>query len=287
MSTSTIHDLGYRRYDGTREGWTGAWSALFWQGFRGMFGIGRSLRAKGIPVFVIVMALLPCLATVAAAAVSNGQAAIPYGLLIGSQLLLFVLFTAAQVPEVLCRDRQHGVLPLLLTRALSPRQYALARLAAVWMAVWIVATAPLLVLYVGELSIAADPAARFAEIGGRLWPVLLCGTMSAWVIGSLAAMMASLTARRGYASMLVVGFFLAVAAVAMGAEDLAALPDVVREFLDPLRALRTMAMLLFGETTRAMELNPPPSVPVFVLVFIVVGALASLVAMRRLERVDA
>ncbi|HEY0929889.1 MAG TPA: ABC transporter permease [Gemmatimonas sp.] len=287
MSSSTIHNLGYRRYDGVREGWTGAWQALVWQGFRSMFGLGRGLRAKAIPAFVIAMVLLPCLGTVVAVGASNGQQVIPYGLLIGSQLLLLALFTAAQVPEVLCRDRQHRVLPLLLTRALSPRQYALARLSAVWAAMWLVATVPLLVLYVGELAIATDPAARFAEIGPRLWPVLLCGTLTAWVIGSLAAMMASLTARRGYASMLVVGLFLAAAAVTTGADDLAAMPDVVREFLDPLRALRTMAMLLFGETTRAMEVNPPPPVMVFVLVFCGLGAVASLIAARRLERVDA
>jgi len=295
MSESTIHDLGYRRYDGPREGWWGAWQALFWQGFRSMFGLGRGLRAKAIPVFVLAMVLLPLLAAVAAAGATTGAAtdasagapALPYGLLIGSQLLLFVLFIAAQVPEVLCRDRQHGVRPLLLTRALAPREYALARLGAVWVAMWLVATVPLLLLYAGELAIAADPAARFAESRSRLGPVLLSGTMTAWVIGSLAAMMASLTARRAFASMLVVGLFLALAAAATGVDDGVAMPAIVREFLDPLRALRTMAMLLFGETTWAMETNPPPSVGVFVVVFIVTGALASLVAMRRLERVDA
>ena len=39
-STSTIHDLGYRRYDGPRVGPAGAWSALFVQSLRAMFGLG-------------------------------------------------------------------------------------------------------------------------------------------------------------------------------------------------------------------------------------------------------
>ncbi|WP_337171936.1 ABC transporter permease [Gemmatimonas aurantiaca] len=287
MTAPVIHDLGYRRYDGARDGARGAWWALFWQGFRTMFGLGRPLRAKMIPLFVIVMTLLTCLGSVVASAASDGQSPIRYGFLIGSQLLLFVLFLAAQVPEVICRDRQHRVLSLLLTRALSRRQYATARLAAVWGATWVVAMAPLLVLYVGEIGIAADPAAQFAEMGNRMGPVLLHGVLTAWVLGSFAVFMASLTARRGYASALVVGFFLVTAAVTIGVEDLDVIPAGVSEFLDPLRALRTMAMLLFHETTRAMELTPPPAVMVFVMVFVVMGGMAAALAFRRMERYEA
>ena len=42
---STIHDLGYRRYEGAREGARGAFRALFWQGVRPMFGLGRPIKA--------------------------------------------------------------------------------------------------------------------------------------------------------------------------------------------------------------------------------------------------
>ena len=59
---STIHDLGYRRYDGAREGGRGAFRALFWQGVRAMFGVGRPMKTKAVPVFVSVVTMLPALA---------------------------------------------------------------------------------------------------------------------------------------------------------------------------------------------------------------------------------
>ncbi len=287
MTVPVIHDLGYRHYEGNRVGARAAWWALFWQGFRAMFGMGRPLRAKAIPSFVIGMTLLPCLGTVVASATSGGQAPIRYGMLIGSQLLLFVLFLAAQVPEVMCRDRQLCVLPLLLTRALSRWQYASARLAAIWAAMWVVAMAPLVLLWTGEVSIAADPATQLIRASERVLPVLLHGTLTAWVLGSLSALMASLSTRRGTGSALVAGLFLVAAAVTIGVEDLTVMPAAVREFLDPLRALRTMAMLLFQETTRAMELTPPPPVIFFVVVFLVLGGVASALTIHRLAHYDA
>ncbi|MFN9308358.1 MAG: ABC transporter permease, partial [Gemmatimonas sp.] len=115
LTDSTIHDLGYRRYDGEREGARGAFRALFWQGFRAMFGLGRPMKTKAVPVFVSVVTMLPALASVAASGATQGQLPITYANVIGAQALLFLLFSAAQAPEMLCRDQQHRVLPLLFT----------------------------------------------------------------------------------------------------------------------------------------------------------------------------
>ena len=64
---TAIHDLGYRRYNGARIGASGAWRALYWQGFRAMFGFGRSAKAKILPAFVVLATLLPALGLLAAA----------------------------------------------------------------------------------------------------------------------------------------------------------------------------------------------------------------------------
>jgi ABC-2 type transport system permease protein len=284
--TSTIHDLGYRRYEGPREGARGAFDALVWQGIRTMFGIGRPIKAKAVPVFVIVVTMLPALAALTASSASGGQMAVQYGILIAPQLLLFVLYGAAQAPEMLSRDQQHRVLPLMFTRDVTRVQYASARLLAMFSAMFVVCLGPLLLLYIGEIGIAKEPAQAFQQMRGKIGPVFLHATMTAWVIAGVSAALASLTARRAYATAAVIGVFLVVAAVATGLNELAGLPDGLTALLDPIQALRTMALMLFGETTRSMELNPPPPLPVFLVVLIALGAAGAAALLWRVRRVD-
>lgn len=253
-----IHDLGYRRYEGTREGARGATRALFAQGLRTLFGIGRPLKAKVVPVFVPVVTMLPVLGTLAAASVSNGQVPIRYGMLFAPQLILFVLFAAAQVPEVLSRDQQHRVLPLMLTRDLTRAQYAWARLGAVWMGMFFVALAPLVLAWIGEIGIAKTPADAFKTTMPKIGPLFLLATTAALMIGSVSAAIASFTPRRAWATAGVIGAFLVTTAIAAGMRDLAGMSYFTASFVDPLDGLRTLALILFDEKTRALELNTPP-----------------------------
>lgn len=284
---SVIHDLGYRRYEGPLAGAAEARRALFTHGIRALFGLGRSARSKAIPVFVLVVTMLPSLAAVVAAGASQGQLPVNYAALIGGQTLLFVLFMAAQGPELLSRDQHHRVLPLMFTRAVTRPQYALVRWLSVFTAVLGVALAPMLVLWIGELGIAKDPSVAFRTVGPKLGPVLLQATAMAWVIGNVGACLSSLSSRRSYATAAVIGTFLACIAVGSALRDLAGLPYHVTGFIDPLEGLRTVAFVLFGETTRGLELHPPPPVWTFLLAEFVLGAAGLAGLFWRLRRVDA
>jgi ABC-2 type transport system permease protein len=284
VPSAAIHDLGYQRYEGLRGGARAARQALFAQGLRALFGIGRPARAKLIPVFVIVVTLLPALGILAAASASRGQIPVRYANFIGGQLILFALFGASQAPELLCGDRQHRLLPLLLTRAMRQADYALVRWLAIWTALVLVALAPLLLLYVGEIGIAKDPAAAFRSMGTRIGPVLAHATLAAWVLAGLATLSATLTARRAYATALTIGTLLVLAAVAGGLEDLVGIPEAIPELLDPMRSLRTLAALLFDEPTRGMEVMPPPPIPAFVLTLLATGGVSLALAWYRLRR---
>jgi ABC-2 type transport system permease protein len=286
QATSTIHDLGYRRYEGAREGSRGAFRALFWQGFRAMFGLGRSWKTKAIPVFVSVVTMLPALASVAASGATQGQLPITYANVIGAQSLLFLLFSAAQAPEMLCRDQQHRVLPLLFTRDVTRTHYALARLLALFSAMFLVAVAPLLILYLGEIGVAKDPGAVFDKMGGKIGPVLLFATLLAWVMSTVSAFLASLTPRRAYATASIIGVFLSTVVISQGLQDLAGLSEATTKLIDPIETLRTTAMQLFGETKRWMELTPPPSVWVHVALLTTLGVLAALGLVWRMRRVS-
>jgi len=285
VTDTAIHDLGYRRYEGERDGVRGAWRALFAQGFRAMFGLGRPLKSKAVPAFVLAATMFPCLATLAASSATQGQLPIMYGNLIESQLILFVLFAAAQAPELMSHDQQHRVLPLILTRDVTRTVYASARIAAVLCALLVVSIAPLLLLYIGEIGIAVDPAAAFARMYTKAGPVLLQGTLTAWVIGAIGAAMASMTARRAYATASVIGVFLVAGAVSVGLDDLAGVSADVSGFINPLGSLHTMSLILFGERNRAMDLVAPPPLWLFMLMALVVGALGVSATYWRVRRV--
>ena len=284
---SAIHDLGYRRYEGARLGPSGAWRSLFWQGFRAMFGIGRSAKAKVIPVFVLVVTLLPTFGTLSAYSLSQGAMPIRYGTLIVQQLIMFVLFAAAQTPETLSRDQQHHVLPLILTRDVTRLGYSGARFASIVAALFLLALAPLLLLYIGQIGASTDPAETFGKIGWQIWPVLAQAALTAFCIGGVAAALAAWTPRRAYSTAAILGTFLLASAVASGLDDLAGVSRQYADMIDPLRSLRTQAMLFFGEKTRRMELTPPMSLWLHAAMFLGIGAAGAAILGLRIQRVRA
>jgi ABC-2 type transport system permease protein len=284
---SAIHDLGYRRYEGARVGSTGAWRSLFWQGFRAMFGMGRTAKAKVIPVFVFVVTMGPVFATLSAHSVSQGVVPIRYGLLVGQQLILFVLFVAAQAPETLSRDQQHQVLPLILTRDVTRAGYASARFASIVSAVFLMALAPLLLLYIGQIGASSDPTAAFDRMGSQIGPVLAQAALTALCIGGIGAALAAWTPRRAYATAAIIGGFLVAAAVASGMDDIVGMSRRTAELIDPVRSLRTQAMLFFGEKTRAMELRPPMSLWWYAALMTGISAVSAGILWLRIQRVRA
>lgn len=284
---TAIHDLGYRRYTGVHIGARGAWRALYWQGVRAMFGLGRSAKAKILPVFVLLVSLLPTLGMLVASSVAGGVVPMRYGALIPSNLALLALFVAAQAPELLSRDQQHRVLPLLFTRDVTRASYASARLAAMATALFAMASVPLLLIYFGEIGLAPKPSETFARMGTKMWPVLLQSSVTAITLSGIGAALAAWTSRRAYATASIIGAFLAATAVATGLDDLAGVSARTAELLDPLRALRTMALILFDEPTRGMELDPPGSVWGYVLPLLAMGAAGAAILQLRLRKVSA
>lgn len=283
---TAIHDLGYRRYDGPRDGARGAWGALFVQGLRAMFGLGRTAKAKIVPVAVFVITILPAIASILAASATGGQFPVRYGNVFETSVFSYALFIAAQAPEVFSRDQQHRMLPLVLTRATTRAGYATARLAAIMMALFILVFACYLLMYLGEIGLAADPAKKFGEMGDRIFPVLGLATLTSLGLGAIGAAVSAWTPRRAFATAAILGLFLVLAAVSTGLSDLAGLSSRSAELIDPIRTLRVLALLLFGETTRGMDLQPPMDISVYILLvlgFCVLGVVLLAMRLRRLE----
>lgn len=206
--TSVIHDLGYRRYDGPRLGRPAIIRALIWHSFRSAWGIGRGVKAKIVPILAFVVMLLP--AAVNAAVVARGNDKLfdydTYNPALRAVVL--TIFLAAQAPELFSRDLRSRVLPLYFSRPIRSGDYPLAKYVALSLAALILVELPLLVLYLGTIVSAKGGSGVWHETRALI-PGLGMGVL--WVVlpVAIAAVLASLAARRAYATgIIAIAFFL-------------------------------------------------------------------------------
>jgi ABC-2 type transport system permease protein len=206
----SIYDLGYQSYQGPRLGRRSAVRALFGQSLRACFGIGRGGRAKIAPFTLAGLAVLPAVlavgfAALAAQAGPGGEAIeeaspIRYESYHGLVGVLIMLFCAAQAPELFGRDQRYAVLPLYFSRALTRSDYALAKVGGLMTALLAVELAPYVVLFVGRVLVAPDPATGLADEIGNVPRFLTQGVLVAGLLGGLAGLIAAWTPRRAYAT---------------------------------------------------------------------------------------
>lgn len=214
-----LFDLGYRRYDGPREGRMRARKALVIDGIRTSFGIGRGVISKALPIlfFLAVMAPAVILAIVVASIDQLGPVPVevpgPADYYQVVSLVLFV-FSAVIAPELLCSDRRNGVLSLYLVRPLSPADYVIAR----WLAFFVVSVgfiyAGQILLQAGLILGAPEPVGYLRDNWFDIPRFMAAGIVIALITTTIPLAVASFTTRRGYASAFVIGLFMLSAVVA-------------------------------------------------------------------------
>ncbi|USQ76994.1 hypothetical protein [Ornithinimicrobium cryptoxanthini] len=191
-----IHDIGYRPYTGPRLGTASAARSLFATGLLNAYGIGRSGRAKILPMVLLAFMLVPA-AIMVAIMVTLGltEGFINYGSYPVQLMLLIVIFVAAQAPVLFSRDLRSGAISLYLARPLGASAFALIRWSSLFVAVLVFVGVPIIVLYVGALSAEAD----FAEHTGEFAAAMVGVILLAAVLATLSALVAAHTRRRGLA----------------------------------------------------------------------------------------
>jgi ABC-2 type transport system permease protein len=214
----SIYDLGYQVYDGPRLGRRSAVRALFWQTVRACFGIGRGGRAKIAPFTLAGLAILPAVLAVGFSALAaqagpaggaiEGASPIRYATYHSLVGVLIMLFCAAQAPELFGRDQRYGVLPLYFSRVLTRTDYAVAKVGGLIVAVFAVEVAPYLVLFVGRVFVAPDPATGLTDEIAAVPRFLLQSALVAGLLGGLAALIAAWTPRRAYATATIIAVFI-------------------------------------------------------------------------------
>lgn len=209
-TAGTIYDIGYRNYEGTRLGRGYAFRTLYIHSLRSAFGLGRGGKALIIPWALFAMMVFPAVVTVAVAGISGGMLSklIDYHEIYMFNGMLLALFCASQAPELVSRDHYNRVLPLYFSRALRKSDYAVAKLLAMWTAVFLVFLSPLLIIMAGRLGLPADFGAAFREESRNFVAILGAPAVCALVFGTLSVSLASYVPRRGLASAVVLGVFL-------------------------------------------------------------------------------
>jgi ABC-2 type transport system permease protein len=206
-----IHDIGYQRYEGPRLGRRHIVGALYLHGLRTAFGLGRSAKAKIFP-WLILGTVGVVAAVLTAVQVQTGTRAISYTGFPEVLSILIIFFCAAVAPELVSRDLHTGVLPLYFARPLERSDYAIAKLAALITATFLLLGVPLTVMFAGAAFSADDLGGVWRELGDYL-PGLGYAAVHAMVFSAVALLVSALVKRRAVAAAAVVAVFLITAPV--------------------------------------------------------------------------
>ncbi|MEO6511955.1 MAG: ABC transporter permease [Nocardioides sp.] len=194
--TGVIHDLGYRPYDGPRNGQGAIAWALFVAGFLNAFGIGRSGKSKVLPFLLLAFNLLPAVVMVGAMTLFGlKELPLPYPRYASAFQILLSIFVAAQAPVLFSRDLRHGTISLYLARPLPSAAYAVARWASMLAATLVFLVVPIIALYVGAVLAELD----FSEQTSQASKALLLAMLLALMLTGVGGLIASISVRRGFA----------------------------------------------------------------------------------------
>jgi ABC-2 type transport system permease protein len=205
---SVIHDIGYQRYTGARLGRSHAIQSLYVHSVRAAFGIGRGAKAKIFPWLIIAIAVGFALIAIAVKSLTD-QELVSYRGYANSMSYPVMMFLAIIAPELVSRDLRDKTLPLYFSRPLRRSDYALTKLASLMTAVMVLLAGPQLLIFIG-VAFSADKD-RLSYAGhelSQLWPGLIASLLYAFVLSSLALLVASLTSRRAFGAAGVVAVFL-------------------------------------------------------------------------------
>lgn len=245
-ATGVIHDIGYQRYEGPRLGRAYTSRSLFVHSLRGAYGLGRSAWAKVLPIGLISLSCVAALVFV----VVNAQLPAPILNYVGVATTFSyptTVFVAVVAPELVSTDLRGNVLSLYLARPLRRADYALAKLAALLAATFMMYAAPMLMLFFGSAFSTDNGMSGVLDEAGGLAKGLVAAVIHAAVLTALALPFASLTGRRVFATGMIVAVALLTAPisnvlVAFASGDLARLGGLV----NPINLLAGIDRWLFN-----------------------------------------
>ena len=191
-----IHDLGYRHFDGVREGSATIARTLFVTGLRHAYGLGRSGKSKVMPFVLLAMSLLPATIVVGVVVLTGlDELPVSYADYTNQTQLLVSLFAASQAPVLFARDLRHRSIVLYLARPLAAPVFALVRWLSLTLAIFLFTAIPTVVLFAGALLSGLDKSDQTTAV---LKAVALQALLAMMVAG-VSGLISSVSLRRGFA----------------------------------------------------------------------------------------
>lgn len=201
-----IYDRGYRHYEGAREGQSRAIRALIGYSIKRGLGIKKRWTAKVIPMLLYVFAFFPVIIIIGIRAFAGRLAAgFNYQTLYDLLATILLVFAAATAPEMLCDDRRQRVLPLYFSRAITRRDYLLAKIAALGILMSTIALIPGLILFLGVTFLDSSPVSYFFKHSADLLRILANGTLLSIFFAAMGLLIASFTDRKSVAAAVYIG----------------------------------------------------------------------------------
>ena len=214
VAAGAIYDIGYQHYDGKRLGRPGAVRALYVQGVRTIFGLGRGSKAKIAPVLLIAFMIIPAIIqTAVGSLVGNMVQVVAHESYFRSTAWLFGLFCAFQTPELVTGDQQYRVLTLYFSRAVLRSDYVLARVAALASSLFAVALLPHVILLIGRWLVAVD-VGQAIKADLPVMPRILAAALAVSILLSVVSLtIAAVIRKRPLATAAILLFFILANAV--------------------------------------------------------------------------
>jgi ABC-2 type transport system permease protein len=191
-----IHDLGYRHFDGVRDGLPAIARTPFVTGLRHAYGLGRSGKSKVMPFVLLAMSLLPATIVVGVVVLTGlDELPVSYADYTNQTQLLVSLFAASQAPVLFARDLRHRSIVLYLARPLPAPVFALVRWLSLTLAIFLFTAIPTVVLFAGALLSGLDKSDQTTAV---LKAVALQALLAMMVAG-VSGLISSVSLRRGFA----------------------------------------------------------------------------------------
>ena len=204
-SAGELFDLGYKRYEGPREGRMRARKAVFTNGVRTTLGLGRSSSAKVLPIIFFVAVMAPAVVLALVASQASALDLPGHSDYYQSVSIMLLLFSAIIAPELLCPDRRTGVIGLYLVRPLTVTDYLAGR----WLAFFSITV---LLVYSGQvillfgLTLSAESPEEYLQDNWLDIPRFLgAGFLIALFTTTLSLAISAFTTRKAYAAAFVIG----------------------------------------------------------------------------------
>jgi ABC-2 type transport system permease protein len=207
----------YERYSGDRQGRVRSYSAVIYHSWRRALGIRRKWTAKILPIILYAAAFIPVIGFIAVPAILGVEGfQFEPSSLFSTLTLILVVFAAAASPEMLCDDRRENVLPLYYSRGMTRWDYLAAKLLALGSIMLSVTLFPALLLFLGNTFLQDQPFSYLASNWDEIPKILSTALLLSIYFSAIGLAIGSMTERKGIASSIVIGFFLAGTAIANG-----------------------------------------------------------------------